>query len=168
MTKTAYIPQPDGKSQFIIQFQTAKDILKQLRRAELESRPVSKKLAKAFTEPNKKRICNKVWYFLKKEISYEAEPKSNQTAKTINRFIKEKKGDCKHYATFAVGVLNACGIPAWFTLVGQEKGKKAPNHAYCTAMVDNELIIIDPCRKQFNDECRYYYKWNKYPLNQNQ
>lgn len=154
------IDKPNWKAERIATFQSAGQIANQLKRAEYESRPTSKRLALVFNEADKKAVAAKVWYFLKNEIFYQAEPKSSQNAKTISRFLSEATGDCKHYATFAVGVLNACGIPAWFTFVGQDESVKKPNHVYCTCLIDGRKYTIDPCRKYFNSECRYFYKWD--------
>lgn len=159
-TKTVYIKKPDGRREHIVTFQNAKQIVQQMMRAELDSRATSKKLATIFKEPEQKTTAAKVWYFLKNEIQYEAEPSDDQTAKTIRRFLSDKKGDCKHYATFAVGVLNACGIKTWFTFVGQDPTKKKPNHTYATALIDGKRVIIDPCRSRFNSEPQYYYRWD--------
>lgn len=150
----------DGKAKHITTFQNAREIVQTLKKAEYNSRKVSKQLAPYFCEPDPKATAAKVWYFLRTQIKYYAEPKTDQTAKEINRFIKDGTGDCKHFATFAVGVLNACGIKTWFTFVGQDKNQKKPNHAYATALINNELITIDPCRKRFNSECKYWYKWD--------
>lgn len=159
------IDKPRNKAEHITTYQNAREIVQNLKRAELESRKTSKALSSYFKEPNPKATAAKVWLFLRTELPYFAEPKTDQTAKTISRMLYDclyKGGtvDCKHYATFSVGVLNACGVPAWFTFVGQDKNKKKPNHAYCTAMINNELVTIDPCRKRFNSECKYWYKWN--------
>lgn len=154
------IDRPNYKSEHIATFQNAKEIIAQLKRAELESRRTSAQLAKVFNESDKMNVAAKVYYFLRHQIFYKAEPKSNQTAKTISRFVNDATGDCKHFSVFAVGVLNACGIPAWFTFIGQFKDNKRPNHAYCTCLIDNKPVIIDPCRKYFNSEARYFYKWD--------
>lgn len=149
-----------GRREFITKYQTAKQIMQQMRRAEFNSRAVSKKLAPFFKKTDEMETCEIVYLYLKKTILYEAEPKHDQTAKTINRFIVDGYGDCKHYATASVGILNACGIPAWFVLVSQDKKNKTPNHAYACALVRNKVIVIDPCRKSFNSECRHYFKYN--------
>ena len=154
------IDQPNFKAEKITLFQTAGDIIKELKRAELESRPTSKKLARVFNEEDKMKVAAKVWYFLRNQIFYEAEPKTSQNAKTINRFIYDATGDCKHFAVFSVGVLNACGVPCWFTFIGQQKNTKRPNHAYATALINGQNIVIDPCRKYFNSEAKYFYKWD--------
>ena len=166
------IDKPKYKAKHITTFQNARDIVQSLKTAEYDSRSTSAQLKKYFCEPNQKATCAKVWYFLRNELKYYAEPKTDQTSKTLSRMLNDclyKGGtvDCKHYATFAVGVLRACGINAWFSFAGQNKNEKKPNHAYCTALVNNELITIDPCRKNFNSECKYWYKWNVPPIKNN-
>lgn len=161
MPKTVYIPAPNNEKQFIIASQTAGDIMKQLERAEKDSKQASIALSTGFKADNKIQTCKRVFDWLKKNIKYDAEPRIEQTGKTISRFVKDGYGDCKHYATFSVGVLKACGIDAYFKLVGQDKTKKVPNHVYCVADVNGKQIIIDPCRKEFNSECKYYYSWTK-------
>lgn len=155
-----YIDRPLGKAEHITTFQNASAIVAQLKRAEKNSRETSARLAKVFNEPNKKAVAAKVYYFLRNQIFYFAEPTTDQTAKTISRFVGDRTGDCKHFATFAVGVLNACNIPTWFTFIGQKNGVKKPNHAYATAFIDGKKVVIDPCRKFFNSEADYFYKWD--------
>lgn len=151
---------PNYKARHVSTFQNAGEIIRELKRAEKESRPTSEILAKYFCEPDKYKTAAKVWYFLRNEIFYQAEPKNDQTAKTLKRFLADATGDCKHFATFTVGVLNACGIPCWFTFVGQYKHLKKPNHAYATALIDGKFVTIDACRKYFNSAPDYYYKWD--------
>lgn len=153
-----------GKRELISKYQTAKEIIEQLQRAEYNSRSVSKKLVPFFKKFDQRETCETVWYFLRKRITYNAEPPKDQTAKTINRFIVDGVGDCKHYATASVGILNACGIPAWFVFVSQNKFSKTPTHAYCCAMVNKKVVVIDPCRESFDSECRHYYKYNVAPI----
>lgn len=160
--QTVYIKAPDGKREQITMFQNAKEIIQQMMRAELNSRGTSKKLAALFREPTARATAAKVWYFMRNELKYVAEPQEEQTAKTIRKIIADaKKGnDCKHYATFAVGVLNACGIPTIFTLAGQDVRRRKPNHAYATSIIDGKRVVIDACRKYFDSECEHYYRWD--------
>ena len=146
---------PKYKSETLSTFQSAEEIIKALKRAEYESRDASKALQKYFNESDKKKVAAKVWYFLRNELIYLAEPKSNQTARTINRILhdalnKNATVDCKHYSVFAVGVLNACGVPAWFTFVGQNRNVKKPNHVYASALINGRIYCIDACRKHFD------------------
>lgn len=159
LSKSAVI----GKDEFICSFQDVRDITKQLKRAEVASRKFSRKLVPFFVDPDKKKTCAKVWAFLREYIEYEAEPREKQTAKTIPRFFVEQKGDCKHYSISSVGILLACGIPAWFSVVRQSDDMNRW-HVYASALVDNEVIVIDPCRVKFNSECRYNKKYSIAPI----
>lgn len=156
--------QPNYKSQRITNRQTSADIIKQMRRAEYNSRDTSKRLVKVFKQPSKKETCRVIHNYLRNGLRYQKEPKHRQTAKEIRRYISDGYGDCKHYAVTAVGILNACGIPAWFVLVSQHWLRPTVNHAYCCALVDNQLIVIDPCRISFNSECKYFKKYNYSPF----
>jgi len=154
-----------GKEERVSTFQDAKTIIKNLQRAEYESRSFSKKLKPIFICDSKLKICKKVWYVLRKYFEYDAEPPSKQTAKTLQRYIVDRKGDCKHYATASVGILLQCGVPAWFTYIRQIPNDKTKGHIYCSALVNGQVVVIDPCRKVFNSEAKYIYKKNIAPLN---
>lgn len=153
----------NGGDQFICSFQSWKDIKKQLRRAEYNSRPFAKRLTKFFQSDDEIKTCQRIWGFLRMYINYEAEPKARQTAKTIPRFFVEQKGDCKHYAVTSVGILTACGIPSWFVIVRQTNDQTRW-HVYAAAMIDNEVVVVDPCRKIFNSECRFVKRYNVPPI----
>lgn len=154
------LPRPQYKDEKLCEFQTSADIARALRRAEYNSRLHSKKLAPFFKTSNDAKTCYRVWNFLRENIIYERESKRKQTAKEINRFLYEGFGDCKHYATFCVGVLNACGIPAFFSLISQKREfPNRPNHIYCVALIDNELIVVDGTKFKFNSEASYIKKW---------
>lgn len=164
---------PDMKREVISQFQTADQIIAQLRRAEFNSREFCKKVAPFFKKKTQLETAAYLHEWLRKNMPYQREPVEDQTARTIPRFFydnlrkdksKKSHGDCKHYATTCVGILNACGIPAWFSLAGQDKTKKKPNHAYCTAYIDGKLVTVDACKKVFGSECRHFYKWNYAPI----
>lgn len=154
----------DGKKQFVTQFQNAKDIAREIRRCEYESRDFVKKLIPFFKKNDKEKTCELVWKFLREYINYSAEPKEVQTGKTIARFFVDQTGDCKHYATTSVGILNACGIPAWFVVVRQSDSDRTKFHAYCQALVNGRIVTVDPCRKNFDSECRFVKKYSIHPI----
>jgi len=154
---------PLGNRETVTRHQTATDIIQQMRRAEKNSRGQSLRLAQQYKGKPQKDIARGVYNFLRHEMQYRKEPTSKQTAKEIRRYVADGFGDCKHYATYAVGVLNACRVPAWFVLVSQRKRSKNPTHAYACCMIGEQVYVIDPCRPQFNSECLYEYKYNLPP-----
>ena len=157
---TNLIDRPNYKSEHLKTFQNANDIIAALKRAELESRPTSDQLAKIFNDRDKMKVAKNVYLFLRDKITYYAEPKTDQNAKTISRFLNDGVGDCKMFSVTSVGILNACGVPCWFSFIGQMKGEKKPNHAYATCLIDGKFVTIDPCRDRFNSEAKYFYKWD--------
>jgi len=154
----------DRKNQFITYFQNANDIAKELRRSEIESRKFAKQVKKFFKKNDDEETCEFVWRFLRVYIRYKAEPPERQTGKTIPRFFVDKTGDCKHYSIASVGILNACGIPAWFSVVRQSETDKTRFHAYCSALIGNKVVIVDPCRTKFDSECYFVKKYNFSPI----
>ena len=112
---------PTGNREKISGHQTATQIFQQMSRAEKNSRGQSMRIAKQFKGKSQLNTAKGVYNFLRNGMIYEKEAKNKQTAKEIRRYIADGYGDCKHYATFAVGVLNACKIPTWFVLVSQHQ-----------------------------------------------
>jgi hypothetical protein len=153
-----------NRDEFISNFQNAHEITKVLRRAEFESRDFCKKLISFFKKNSQEKTCELLWRFLREYINYRAEPKEKQTGKTVARFLLDKTGDCKHYATTCVCILNMCGVPAWFVVVRQSDTDRTKFHAYCQALVNNRIVTIDPCRKNFNTECKFVKKYSIHPI----
>ncbi|MBC7189438.1 DUF3857 domain-containing protein, partial [Candidatus Aerophobetes bacterium] len=66
--------------------------------------------------------------------------------------FENKYGDCKDKATLLIAMFKAAKIPAYYALIGtREMGKLEKdipmsqfNHAICLAMIDGEMIFLDP------------------------
>ncbi len=149
---------PQLTSKTLVQRQTANDIINAIRRAVNDSREGAKVECKKFADENPVRSCEKVWEFLKRKMTYEAEPEELQNAKTIQRILHDKIGDCKHYTTYSFSVLSALGIPCIVRLVSQDEKKKDPTHIYTVAVINGKEYVVDPCMNRFNKECKYFYK----------
>jgi len=150
---------PLNNRRVISRNQTAPQIFNEMRRAEKNSRGQALAIANQFKGKSQIDTAKGVFNFLRHGMTYKKEPNTRQTVKEIRRYVSDGYGDCKHFATFAVGVLNACHIPTWFVLVSQRPHDKTPNHAYAQCMIGNRIITIDPCRPRFNSECIHYYKY---------
>lgn len=163
------ISEPEMSAFLVKREQTANDIAALMLKAEKESRRYVGQVAPYFEAPTIYESAQRVFYFLRKNIPYQREPAQIQSAKTLPRIMadaREGRGnDCKHYATFAVAVLNHLGAPAYFRLVSFF-GKKNPSHAYC--VVKNKAgkeIIIDACLENFNQQSNFSRKYDIKPLN---
>ena len=52
-------------------------------------------------------IAKNLFYFLKQNVRYKVESEENQTTKSPAALLETAQGDCKHYAGFIAGVLDA-------------------------------------------------------------
>jgi len=158
------MPAPQYRAILVKKNQTANDIAKLLRIAELDSRKYVGKIIKFFEAKTRVESCKLVWYFLRNNITYNKEPASLQSAKTINRLMADGFGDCKHYSIFSVCILRALKIPCVFRLASFNYYDATPTHAYCVAFINGQEVCIDACIKNFDDECSYKYITDIKPL----
>ena len=145
--------------------QTAYNIAMQLRRAirDPDTTRYAKWVAPKLRGNSNYESCFNVYKFLRGKMIYKAEPSSLQSARTLKRILLDaqaKKGDCKHYTTFACSVLKEMGIPVKMRLISQNILKRDPTHIYCVAIVNGREVIVDPCIKSFDREAINFYKYN--------
>jgi hypothetical protein len=147
----------------VSRYQTSGEIASAIVKAIKDSTDSAKNLAPYFKARTKKESCQVIFEFLKKVVPYRKESSDNQTAKTINRILKDASkygGDCKHYATFSASICKALHIPCKLRLISQRFNDTTPNHIYCVAVINGNEIIIDPVLNSFDDEARYNYKYD--------
>lgn len=140
--------------------QTAKNIAIQLKRAINESEGAADQIKHKFKGNSDFLTCFNVYNFCRKNINYIRESDRLQSAKTIQRILYDKFGDCKHYTTFCCSLLKASGIRVQMRLISQNFYDPEPTHIYCVAYINDKEIIVDPCVKTFNSEAQYKYKYN--------
>jgi transglutaminase-like putative cysteine protease len=144
------------RNQKIKDFQQAHDITAQLKRAVYESLPAARKIAKRFEATTPERTAFNVYSWIRQNFVYNREPASDQTAKTINRFLSEGFGDCKHFSTFSAAIFKALNMPVYFRVIDQT-GRF--NHIYTVLKYPGkEPIIIDGVFHYFNSEPIYTRK----------
>lgn len=157
-----YIPS-DMRERLVAHFQDTDDIIELLLVCELQAQRYAPILRKYFLCDDPYQTCKRIWYFMKQNIAYQREPGSRQTGKTIGRILRDRYGDCKAFATFAVACCRACGIPACFRMASYD-GAKIPTHVYCVAKCNGKIVVIDGVLNRFDDEARYTYFRNEKPL----
>lgn len=140
--------------------QNARNIAKIIKRSIFESSSAANHIAHKFKGGNKYLSCFNVYIYLRKNIKYIREGSNLQTAKTLQRILFDKYGDCKHYTTFACSILKALGIDCQMRLISQDFYDPNPTHIYCVAKINGQDVIVDPCMKTFDSEAQYKYKYN--------
>lgn len=120
----------------------------------------TKDLAKRFQGSTEKESCQKIFSFLKNDITYKVDG-DNQKIKLPSAFLREKSGDCKSYSLFTGAILSNLKIPFNFTYASYNPTDKTPEHIYVTT---KSGCIIDAVYGKFNSEKKPTYKYQK-PMN---
>ena len=117
----------------------------------------TKDLAKRFKGSTEKESCQKIFSFLKNDITYKVDG-DNQKIKLPSAFMREKSGDCKSYSLFTGAILSNLKIPFNFTYASYNPTDKTPEHIYVTT---KSGCIIDAVYGKFNAEKKPTYKYQK-------
>ena len=137
------------------EFQQAEDITRLLKRAVTDSMAGARKIAPHFEATTPERTAFNVYSWIRKNIVYNREPATDQTAKTVNRLLSEGYGDCKHYSTFSGAIFKALNLPVYFRVIDQT-GRY--NHIYTVLKYPGKTIICDGVFPYFNQEPVYLKK----------
>jgi hypothetical protein len=117
----------------------------------------TKDLANKFKGTTEKESCQKIFSFLKNDITYKVDG-DNQKIKLPSAFLREKSGDCKSYSLFTGAILANLKIPFNFTYASYNPKDKTPEHIYVTT---KKGCIIDAVYGKFNAEKKPSYKYQK-------
>lgn len=151
---------PLFKEYTITNSQTAKDIASAIVKSIKDSESTANLIAPYLKSTNKLQTLKNIFIFCKNNVEYVKEGKELQTAKTLARILSDKKGDCKHYSTLCYSLCKALGIDCKLRLISQNFYNTDPTHIYVIAKVNGQTIVIDPVLRSFNNEARYYYKYD--------
>lgn len=87
--------------------QTVHDIVCEVIEAHDEFAPYYDKIALCFDGSNTDAVCRNIDNFLRRNIKYREESETDQTTALPAGILTRKQGDCKHYSSFAGGILSA-------------------------------------------------------------
>lgn len=111
--------------------------------------------------------AKRLFSFLKKNIPYEVEDEKMQTTKSPSALLTQSFGDCKHYAGFIAGILDALNrrgrnFDFAYRFASYSIWDKTPGHVF-VVMWDNEEneFWIDPVLKSFNERLQPSYYMDK-------
>lgn len=118
---------------------------------------------KQFDGGNAYETARRIWSYLKRNITYKADPQNKQDIRLPVRFMADKTGDCKSYSLFTVAIMRALGYPVSFRYASYNRDK-VPTHVYAiTRTDDGREVIIDGVYSRFNAEAPFKSKID-YPM----
>lgn len=150
-----------NQSKVLVEDQSTGDIIDAIITAHRKYAPEYSKISSFFTGPNKRAVAEKIYNFLRKNVVYRIESGQSQSVKSPASILATGHGDCKHYASWAGGILQNLRIPFAYRFVSY-RSDKIPQHVF--VVIDpgtpNE-IWIDPVIRKFDYRKPYTYKTDR-------
>lgn len=143
------LPQPEYRAQLISGWQNTNDIIKAITIQHKQNLTAAEKIKHLFRGNNEKDTAKNIFNFLKNEIQYKIESGDKQTTKTLQRFIADGYGDCKHLSLFANTILQQCGYKVYYRFAGY-KNKGTLQHVY--SYLPKTDIVLDAVMPSFDTE----------------
>lgn len=164
-----------GKSDLVVKNQSVGDIIAEVLRVHDEYLNDYDVIAKQFWKGNVYETCKFLWDFCKSNFPYKIEPESYQTVRSPAAIFETANRwgvDCKHYAQFISGVLDALNrdgknIKWCYRFASYSPGDRLPEHVFVVVKSDTDTggeIWIDPVLNYFDQrDIEYFYKLDKKP-----
>lgn len=150
--------------------QTVRDIVKEVLQAHEIFASDYDAIAADFDFGSNTETAKTLFSFLKKNVHYKIESERNQTTKSPAAILETGTGDCKHYAGFIAGVLDALKragkkINWHYRFASYNWFDSEPGHVFVVMNEGGKEIWIDPVLKTFNERLEPSYILDKRPKN---
>ena len=159
------IPAPKMEREIIVRYHQVPDIVDGTFAMHKKSGNEYDKFANIFWKGSDIETARYLFDFVKENIPYNVERAADQTGKFPARIlidgIKKKNNDCKHYALFICGVMDALKrqgykIEPVYIFASDIKGEKQPTHVFAAIKTPGGLVWVDPVLNGFNQYHTYY------------
>lgn len=171
-SKTAMLQKLEGtapKPKLIIDQQQVKDIMRQMLIKHEECKKDYDRIYKEFLGGDIWDICERLYNFCVDNIEIKTEDEEAQYTSCPYTILKRGSSDCKGYALFISGVLDAIrrhkNMPIdWcYRFASYNFLDSTPNHVFTVVNPKQEDIWIDPVLGEFNYHYGYWYKRDRNP-----
>lgn len=144
------LPPVRDEWEVVTEDQDVNDIIKQILRAHEANKIYYDKIALYFDAGTVPEICDNIFDFEKSQIKYKEESQNEQTTAIPGGILSRGYGDCKHYASFAGGVLS--GIERltgkkidWnYRFASYQLWRPLPYHVFVVVRDKGKEYWIDP------------------------
>lgn len=129
--------------------QSVPDIIDEIVNSHYGNEAFYNKIALFFNAPTAQEICDNIYDFERENIEYREETKDVQTVRVPQGILNSGFGDCKHFASFAGGVLSGISrltgkkIDWCYRFVSYQLLKKEPYHVFVVVFDRGREIWID-------------------------
>lgn len=149
--------------------QTTDDIIKRIEKKHVACKGDYDKIALSFRGGDLREVCERIYDFCRKNISYYEEPVEDQYVSAPSTILRRGYSDCKGYALFSGGVLDALkrqGMPVdwWYRFTSYDLFNDTPGHVFIVVRDGPHEIWIDPVLSVF-DRHKFYWHKKERPVN---
>lgn len=121
-----------------------------------DSKLAAEAIAWHFVGDSTLETAKNIHAFLRRNVQYIQEDSNHQTVKTLSRLlVRDRFGDCKHFATATATLLKALNIPCSIRLASYSSDKDY-THVYCVVHLGKKLLPVDCVLKGFGTQAKYY------------
>lgn len=146
------LPEYQGDKRLVKRRQDTFDIIREVERKHRKTIGDYNAICQEHWRGDAARTARDIYDFLKSNVPYHVEPTLTQTVKTPAAILEERLtfgNDCKHYASYAVGVMQALermGYPirSFYRFASYNQGKRNPGHVFAVCVANGREIWIDP------------------------
>jgi hypothetical protein len=160
---------PDEPPVMLVKKQVVKDIMKYMSVALVEFRPYYDKIYSFFEGSTMEEVGEQIFDFLKDQMIYEEESDEAQWLCNPRELLERGECDCKGYALFAAGVIDALNrnsdqgeIPWCFRFVPSAILGTKIGHVFVVLDPGGKEIWIDPVLSSFNQKPFYLVQEDRY------
>lgn len=148
--------------------QTAGDIIHEITKGHRENAWMYDRIAGFIRSDNTDDACRELWNFCKKNLAYQEDTGEFQYVLCPYTMLTRGKVDCKNYAGFIAGMLDALKRQGWpivwnYRFISTEFFNRDPHHVFVVCNPNTDDIWIDPVLDEFNEKYFYWYKVDKRP-----
>lgn len=155
-------PKPKNYVKINYQNGNTKDIIHTILQGFQEYKAQTKQASKLFSGQNIPDTARKIWAFVRNNIQYIEDSYTDQRIKSPSKTIYDKFGDCKSFSILIGSILYNLGIDFVFRFVSFNKKNPDSTHVYI--YLPNQDIKIDACLPYFNQEKKFFYKYDFAPM----
>lgn len=130
--------------------QEVSDIIRSMVKSHKEFAGYYDAIAPLFDAGDTETICENLYQFCKQNIRYKEETAADQTTALPTGILTRGHGDCKHYASFIGGVLDAITRTTgkkinWeYCFASYEKAERTPYHVFVIVQTPDGPLWVDP------------------------
>lgn len=165
------LPQFANEQIKLKQNQTVSDIVQAIKKTHKQFANDYDRIGPYFLGKNIEKTCKNIFDFLRQNTRYFIESENKQSVKSPAAILKTKNIDCKNYALFTAGILDALdraglqNIEYCYRFVSSKVFDTNPTHVFICAYDENENEIwIDPIPEVlfFDHKLNFFHPIDKY------